>query len=73
MVGGFAGEHERRDGERCDRSADAADFDDRDARDDGGGADGDEEFVGAGGDGFEDVFVADVRVRWNDQDHDGEH
>src|ERR1700679_1346669 len=72
MVGGFAGEQERRDGERGDGGAGAADFNDRDAGNDGGGADGDEEFVGAGGDRLEDVFVADVRVRWNDEGHGGE-
>ena len=68
MMGGFAGEQERRDGERGDGGSGAADFDDRDAGNDGRGADGDEELVGACGDRLEDVLVADVRVRGNDGD-----
>jgi hypothetical protein len=72
MVGGFAGQHEWRDGKRVDGRAGAADFDDRNAGNDIGSADGDEEFVGACGDCLEYVFVANVRVRWNDQGHGGE-
>jgi len=60
MLGGFAGEHERGDGERGDRGAYAADFERGYTGDDERCADGDEEFVGAGGDGLEDVFVAYV-------------
>ena len=62
MHGGFAGERVGRDAEAGDGRAGGADFDDRDAGDDVGHADGDEELVGAGGDLLEDVLAADVGV-----------